>query len=366
MIGKEILRQMKPYQQGKQTKEIQEMYELDRVIKLASNENPYGYSKNVQQFLKEEMHALNIYPDGYSLELRNIISEKLQIDKDQLVFGSGSDELIQIICRTFLYPGVNTVMGNPTFTQYKHHSLIEGAEIREIPVKNGHHDLEGMFQAVDSNTKILWICSPDNPSGTVVDANQLKQFIENCPKECVIVIDEAYIEYMDEDERPNTLDWVNEFDQLILLRTFSKAYGLAALRIGYSITSKQIANQLNIVRGPFNTNAIAQEAATIAYKDQDFIKETVEKNNQVKKSFEQFLMEIKWEYYPSQTNFLLVKTPISGTKMFEYFIRHGFIVRPGELLGYPNTIRITIGKEKDMELLKEVIQEFRTSYEKEV
>lgn len=357
MIGKKILNQLSPYKPGKQTEEIKEEYNLSKVIKLASNENPYGYSKQVKEFLTSKIHELNIYPDGYAAELRGAIANKLQVEEEQLVFGSGSDEIIQIICRAFLYPGVNTIMTTPTFTQYKHHSLIEGAEIKEIPAKNGHHDLSAMLEAIDDQTKVIWICSPDNPTGTVITEDDFVQFMDTCPDDILVVLDEAYYEYIEKHSRINTLDYLTAYQNLILLRTFSKAYGLAGLRIGYAITSELIASKLNIVRGPFNTTSISQKAALIALQDEAFICQTVDNNRIMKQSFEQFLDGLGWFYYPSQTNFLLINTPISGLKAFDYLIKNGFIIRPGELLGYPNTIRVTIGTEQDMSALEQVLQQ---------
>lgn len=355
MIGKKVLNQLSPYQPGKQIEEIKATYNLDHVTKLASNENPYGYSQKVEKYIQTQNHELNIYPDGYTTHLRHAIAEKLNIKEKQLVFGNGSDEIIQIICRTFLYPGVNTVMATPTFTQYKHHSLIEGAHIKEIPTNNGFHDLQAMLEAIDEQTKVIWICSPDNPSGTMISEDDFTYFMNHCPSDVLVVLDEAYDEYVEREAYIHTLDYLKDYSNLILLRTFSKAYGLAGLRIGYGITHEKIATKIDIVRGPFNTTSLAQQAATIALKDTNFIQSTVDKNRRIKQSFERFLNDIDWTYYPSQTNFLLIDTPISGTDAFQYLIENGFIIRPGELLGYPNTIRVTIGTEHQMIELQEVL-----------
>lgn len=355
MIGKEVLKDLSPYQQGKQTEEIKEQYQLEKVVKLSSNENPYGFSERVKEVLKNQIEALHIYPDGYASELRAALANHLKVDERQLVFGSGSDELIQIICRAFLYPGTNTIVATPTFTQYKHHSLIEGARIIEVPTKNGYHQLPKMLAAINDTTKVVWICAPDNPTGTMINKDDLVQFLDECPNHVIVVLDEAYYEYIDHDHRVNGINLLTTYPNLVLLRTFSKAYGLAGLRIGYAITSEMVAEKLNVVRGPFNTTSLAQKAALMAVLDQHFIQDTVAKNEQVKQMFQQFLDEIGWDYYPSQTNFLLVKTPVSGMEVFDYLIKHGYIIRPGELLGYPKTIRVTIGTKSDMLSLKQVI-----------
>lgn len=358
MVGKKVLKQLAPYKQGMQINQVKEAYNLEKIVKLASNENPYGYSKQLKNTILDNIDELNIYPDGHAAQLRASLASRLSIKEEQLIFGNGSDEIVQIISRTFLYPGVNTVMATPTFPQYKHHALIDGANIKEIPTVDGYHDLKAMLQAIDEDTKVVWICSPDNPTGTLLPREDFYQFMDQCPQDVLVVLDEAYYEFIDESSRLNALASLATYKNLILLRTFSKAYGLAALRIGYGIMNEDIANQINIVRGPFNTSAIAQQAALVALDDQPFIQEVTEKNKTIKQSFETFLDKLGWHYYPSQTNFILVSTPVSGTEISQYLLENGFIIRPGELLGYPNTIRITIGTEEDMKQLQGLLKNY--------
>lgn len=366
MDGKAILNQLNPYKQGKQTEQVKEEYNLKKIVKLASNENPYGYSKKVQDTFLELAQELHIYPDGHATNLRKVLASKLNVQDNQLLFGNGSDEIVQIISRTFLYPGVNTVMATPTFPQYKHHALIEGATIKEVPTIDGYHDLEGMLEKIDSQTKVVWICAPDNPTGTLLSEESIVEFLEKCPNDVLVILDEAYYEYIDEQQRINSIDILSTYKNVIVLRTFSKAYGLANLRIGYGIMSEQLTAKLNIVRAPFNTTTIAQQAAIIALEDQVFIKEVVEKNRAVKQSFQQFLDKIGWHYYDSQTNFLLVETPISGSEVYQYLLENGFIIRPGELLGYSNTMRITIGEAEDMQELQDLLEKLQLQMTKEV
>lgn len=352
MHGKASLSKLLPYQQGKQVSEIKKQFNLTNIVKLSSNENPYGYSPELDKLTFDNF---NIYPDGHASLLRTVMAEKLSVDEDQLIFGAGSDEIVQLLCRAFLYPKTNTVMATGTFPQYKHHATIEDAEVREVQTKEGYHDLDGMLEAIDENTRIIWLCSPDNPTGTLHSKRKLKEFIQHCPEHVLVVLDEAYYEFIDEEKQLDSLSLIDKHDNLIVLRTFSKAYGLAGLRIGYGIMHPDIAAKLNVVRGPFNANASAQKAAIAAINDQEFIKEIVKDNTQVRRSFELFLNKLGWHYYHSQTNFILVSTPISGTEVFQYLLENGFIVRPGELLGYPNTVRITIGKEEDMNKLKKLL-----------
>lgn len=366
MYSKPTLKHLKPYAQGKQTDEIKTAYNLERVVKLSSNENPYGYSEKVKELFASYVPDFNVYPDGYATKLRQTITDKLQINESQIVFGSGADEMIQTICRAFLSPEVNTVMAKPTFTQYKQGAVIEGATVKEIPTQNGYHDLDKMLQAIDDETSVVWICSPDNPTGTYLERERLLAFLDQCPNNVLVVLDEAYYEFVSEANTYDTLSLLESYENLILLRTFSKAYGLAGLRIGYGLMHESIATKLNIVRGPFNTTTMAQDMATIAFQDEQFIADVISQNQYVKDNFQLFLDDIGWSYYDTETNFILVKTPISGTDVFEYLIQNGFIVRPGEMLGYPDTVRITIGLESEMEELKKCLYKLHVQINKEV
>src|SRR5690625_182868 len=358
MKGKAILKEMSPYQPGKSAEDIMLEYDVDKIVKLASNENPYGYSPTLKESLRDFSFDFEFYPDGYATNLHQKISEAFNISDEQIVFGSGSDEIIQIIARTFLQPGSHTVMATPTFPQYRHHSLIEGASITEVPVIEAEHNLDQMLAEINEQTKVVWLCTPNNPTGLSIAPKAFIDFMERCPKDILVVLDEAYYEFQDPAYDLNAIEKLEQYDNLITLRTFSKAYGLAGLRVGYAIGSTTIAKQLNIVRGPFNTSHIAQKAASIAFEDKQFIEDTFTKNRSVKEHFYQFLETINWKYYPTEANFILVKTPTSGEHLFNFLIKHGYIVRPGELLGYPKTVRITIGEKDDMATLHLLLQTY--------
>src|SRR5690625_2959259 len=360
MVGKTILNELSAYKQGMQISEVQRKYNLERIVKLASNENPYGYSKMLAEKLQRIGADYEFYPDGYAYDLRVKLADKLDVDESQLIFGSGSDEIITFICRAFLYPGTNTVMATPTFSQYRHHSLIEGAELREVPTKDGKHNLKKMAEKIDQDTKVVWLCSPDNPTGELILKEEFEVFMEKCPTNVLVVLDAAYFEYVALDLQYPLQNYLKKYTNLIILRTFSKIYGLAGLRVGYAITNSEIAEKLNVVRGPFNTTSFSQQVAAIALADDTFIEEMRERNNQVKSQFQKFLDTIQWDYYESHTNFLLVKTPIDADEVANYLLKHGFIVRSGNLLGYPKTVRVTIGKEEDMLELQSVLTKLQT------
>lgn len=355
MLGKKILKQLSPYKQGMQTHEVKEKYGLSKIIKLASNENPYGYSNAVKDHFIRQNNLLEIYPDGYASALRRKLSNKLNVKADNLVFGHGSEELITLITRAYLEQGDTTIMAESTFSLYKHHSLIEGANVLEVPTVKGHHDLDGMKAAITNDTKLIWICAPDNPTGTLLEFSEIKRFLDEVDERIVIVLDEAYYEYVEESKKYDSAKLIANHSNLIILRTFSKAYGLAALRLGYGIMDESLAKHMNIIRGAFNTTAISQELAAVALSDQDFIEKTYTKNLKVKEQLINFLEKEKIEYYPSEANFLLIKVNQSGLVISEKLLKQGFIIRPGELLGYPETIRVTVGEEEDMRLFMDAL-----------
>lgn len=356
MTGKEVLKDLSAYKQGMQIEEVKQKYKLEKIVKLSSNENPYGYSDKVKAAFAEMAFDFEIYPDGYGYDLRMAIAKKYAVNEEQLVIGAGSDEIIAFICRAYLYPGVNTVMATPTFSQYRQNALIEGADLKEIPTIDGRHDLDAMLDAIDEKTKVVWLCSPDNPTGDLIRQTEFDAFMEKCPDHVLVVLDEAYYEFVPSDLQINLQETLEKYKNVIVLRTLSKAYGLAGLRVGYGITTKEISEKLNIIRGPFNTTSLTQQVAIEALKDTSFIEETRVKNAQVLSDFQKFLDEINWEYYETYTNFILIKTPIDADEVAEHLLKNGFIVRSGTFLGYPGTIRITIGQAADMKDLETILK----------
>ncbi|WP_182199407.1 histidinol-phosphate transaminase [Paraliobacillus salinarum] len=365
MKAKEVLNQMKPYKPGKQIEDVKKEYGLNRIIKLASNENPFGFSDKVKQALPNLSTNLELYPDGYATELRERLAEIHSIDKDQLIFGCGSDEVVDIICRTYLEPGNNTIIAEPTFPQYKHNALIQGALVKEIPLQNGYHNLQAMLEAIDSDTKVVWLCTPNNPTGCLINDVSLHYFMKNCPENVLVVVDEAYYEYVTTSDAPESINLIKQYPNLIVLRTFSKAYGLAGLRIGYGVASESVANLLNITRGPFNTTRVAQQAALIALEDTEFLQNSVDTTNKNKQQFFSYLDDLGLKYYDSEANFVFVKLPTTGDALFEHLLKKGFIVRSGEALGHPKGVRITIGEQEDMNELRDLLAAYLSSLSKE-
>ncbi|WP_134698979.1 histidinol-phosphate transaminase [Ammoniphilus sp. YIM 78166] len=337
------------YQPGKPIDEVKRELGLEKIVKLASNENPFGCSPLVKPAVQSVLDELAIYPDGGSMALREEMASFLGVPGSQLVFGNGSDELVMLTSRAYLETGTNTVMATPTFPVYKTTATIEGAEVIEVPLKDGVHDLEAMLGSITEQTRVVWVCNPNNPSGTMNDQEQILAFLERVPSSVLVVLDEAYYEYVTDSSYPESISLLKTFPNVLILRTFSKIYGLAGLRIGYGIASEEIVDKINRVREPFNTSSIAQKAAIVALKDQEFVKSCREANevgrNQLYAGFE----EMGLSYYPSQGNFVLVDTGRNGNDVFQALLRKGYIVRSGVALGFPSSIRVTVGSQEQNE-----------------
>ncbi|MRX70990.1 histidinol-phosphate transaminase [Bacillus lacus] len=350
---KNQLLNLKPYQPGKPIEEVKKEYGLSKIVKLASNENPFGTSQKAREAVQRELTQLGIYPDGYSAVLRNALAAHLGRKGEEIILGNGSDEVVQIICRALLKPGTNTVMAVPTFPQYKHNAVIEGAEIKEVPLVDGKHDLDAMLKEMNSETKVVWVCSPNNPTGTHVSKLALEQFLSKVPNHVLVVLDEAYFEYAVAEDYPDTLSYLDTYSNVMVLRTFSKAYGLAALRIGYGVAGREFIASIEPAREPFNTNRVAQAAAAAALEDQDFIRYCKEENRKGLQQFYDFCDETGLSYYPSEGNFILIHFGRNADELFQALLEKGYIVRAGTALGFPESLRITIGtREQNADIIE--------------
>jgi histidinol-phosphate aminotransferase len=358
MRWKKQLLTLTPYQPGKSVEEVKRQYNLESIVKLASNENPFGCSKKVTAALKDLHSEMAIYPDGYATNLRTSLAANLKVKPEELIFGNGSDEMIQIISRALLGQDTNTVMASPTFPQYKHNAIIEGAEIREVPLINGEHDLDGMLAAIDNKTNIVWVCSPNNPTGTYITESKLVQFLDHVPSHVLVVLDEAYYEYVVADDYYQSVGLMRSYPNLIVLRTFSKCYGLASLRVGYGISNPSIIRALEPAREPFNLNAFAQIAAQTALEDQEFVQLMKQKNREGLRQFYDFCELNNLFYYPSQGNFILIDFNVDANQVFQFLLEKGFIIRSGKALGFPTSVRITVGSKDQNEGVLKAISVF--------
>ncbi|WP_078391161.1 histidinol-phosphate transaminase [Shouchella patagoniensis] len=344
MYTKKQIQGLPAYAPGKPIEDVKREYNLETVVKMASNENPYGASSAVAKAISAVAGETALYPDGYGTELRQALAAKHGVDEKQIILGNGSDEVIQFLCRAYLTSETNTVMATPSFSQYKLNATIEGTTIIEVPVKDdGSHDLDKMLREINENTRIVWVCNPNNPNGVAIDSDSFVAFLEKVPNDCLVVSDEAYFEYVEGEDFPDSVALMKQIPQLIVLRTFSKAYGLAGLRIGYGIAQETIVQAIDPVRPPFNNNVIGHTAALAALADEEFIKSCRERNGVEKARLRNFFEELGMFVYPSETNFLMIETGIPGNQLFQAFLEKGFILRSGEALGYPTGIRISIG-----------------------
>jgi histidinol-phosphate aminotransferase len=337
---------IQPYNPGIPLEKVQNMYGLNNVVKLASNENPYGCSQNVQKAIISELNKLSLYPDSRAEGLREKLSDFIGVNDDQLIFGNGTDQLIRMICRAYLGSRTNTVMTDLTFSQYKRNAMIEGAEVREVTHVNGRHDIKAIINAVDKDTTVVWICNPNNPTGEYVRERDLITLLDNLNKDILVVCVEAYYEYVDADDFPDTVSLMNHYPNLLITRTFSKAYGLASLRVGYGICHRNVVNNLEVVRETFNTSRLAQVAATAALEDQAFIKECSSRNRKEMEQFYSFCWRFGLSYFPSQANFIWIDLKRDTDDLANRLLSKGFIIRPGSQFGYRTTVRITVGSSK--------------------
>ncbi|TXC93280.1 histidinol-phosphate transaminase [Metabacillus litoralis] len=358
MQVKKQLLGLQPYQPGKPIEEVKKQFNLTKVVKLASNENPYGCSPKAKQAIMDELDQLAIYPDGYSASLRTRVAKHVNVNEEELIFGNGSDEVVQIICRALLNPEKNTVMATPTFPQYKHNAVIEGAEVREVPLVNGDHNLDEMIGKIDENTTVVWVCTPNNPTGTYVTSDNLLNFLTKVPKHVLVVVDEAYYEYVLAEDYPDTVSLLNEHSNLMILRTFSKAYGLASLRIGFGIANAELIRKIEPAREPFNTSRVAQAAAIASLDDPDFVADCREKNKKGLKQFYEFCENLNLDYYPSEGNFILIDFNRDSDEVFQALLEKGYIVRSGNALGFPTHLRITVGSEIQNNEIIEILKDF--------
>lgn len=345
MRFRKVLQEMAPYTPGKSVEEVQKEYGLETIVKLASNENPYGAPPAAKEALAEGLAGLEIYPDGYAGSLRAKIAKQIGVEENELLFGSGSDEIIVIIARALLGEGTNTICATPTFPQYKHHALIEGAEVKEIPLVDGEHDLEGFLEAIDGDTSVIWLCSPNNPTGTIIDNDNLIKFLDRVPDDILVVLDEAYYEYVVSEKYIDTTKLFKQYKNVIMLRTFSKAYGLAALRVGYAIGDESVITPLNTTRSPFNVTSLSLVVAEKALEEKDFIDKCRTLNREQLERFYAYAKENDLHIYPTEANFVLMEVPGNATEATENLLKQGYIVRSGDALGTPGYVRITVGTE---------------------
>lgn len=328
------------YVTGKPIEETAREFGLDpsAIIKMASNENPLGPSPLAKEAMREAIEGVHIYPDGAGYNLRKAIAERLDLDMQNVVLGNGSNEIIELLCHSFLNPKAELIAAEHAFVVYKLMATLFGAKYVEVPDPGFVHDLDAMAAAITPDTRLVFIANPNNPTGTMVDEEAIDRFMEKVPDHVVICFDEAYYEFLE--TPPNTLKYVREGRNVCVLRTCSKIHGLAGLRIGYGLTSPGVADVLQKARQPFNTNAVAQAAALAALGDDDHVRKTCEMNREGLDFFHKAFAERGLNFVPSVANFVLVEVG-DGDVVFDAMMRRGVIVRAMRSYKLPGWIRIT-------------------------
>jgi len=336
-----------PYSPGKPIEEVARELGLDpnSIIKLASNENPLGPSPLAVEAMREHLRDTRLYPETDGYPLRVALAERYGVDKEQVTIGRGSDEIMHFLSIAYLEAGDEVIMGDPPFSMYEISTKLMGATPVKVPLKDYAHDLPAMAGAVTERTKIIYLANPHNPTGAMNTGTEVDAFLAKAPERVLVVLDEAYCEYVTRVDYPDSLEYVKAGRNVILLRTFSKIYALAGLRIGYGICRRpEVLMSINQVREPFNTANLAQWAAIASLKDPDQVKRSRKVNEEGKAFLYAAFERMGLPYVPTQSNFILVDTKQECRGVFGRLLREGVIVRTGDIFGYPTMIRVTVGR----------------------
>lgn len=339
------VQKLSPYVPGKPVDELARELDIDpaRIIKLASNENPMGASPKALSAIGEALAELTRYPDGNGFDLKQRLSERYGVNPNQVTLGNGSNDILEIVARAYLAPGLNAVFSEHAFAIYPIVTQAVGAGARVAKAKEWGHDLPAMLAAIDSNTRVVFIANPNNPTGTWFGPGALADFLADVPKDVLVVLDEAYIEYAEGAELPDGLKFLAAYPNLLVSRTFSKAFGLASLRVGYALSSPVVADVLNRVRQPFNVNSLALVAACAALEDTEYVAQSRRLNEAGMQQMEDGLRKLGLSWIPSRANFIAVDLGREGASVYEGLLREGVIVRPIAGYGMPNHLRVSIG-----------------------
>ncbi len=347
------VQQLRPYIPGKHVEELERELGITGSIKLASNENPLGPSIKAVEAIHKYSHSVNFYPDGGGFKLSARLAQKFNVDRACVTLGNGSNDILELAARAFLTPETSAVFSEYSFAVYPIVVQAVGAKAnvaKAFPLDHAMmplgHDPESLLASVDENTRIIFIANPNNPTGTWLHPQVLKQLLIDLPDDVIVVLDMAYNEYMDESLQIDASEWLAEFPNLVITGTFSKIYALAGLRIGYSLSNPEIADLLNRVRQPFNTNLLAQEAALASLDDEEHIKSSVAINNQGKAYLQKSFDDLGLDYLPTMGNFIAVNLLRDGQVVYDALLQKGVIVRPVGNYNMPEFLRITIGTEE--------------------
>jgi histidinol-phosphate aminotransferase len=351
------IRAIAPYQPGKPISELERELGITGIVKLASNENPLGCSALATAAMHEAIKTIALYPDGNGFELKDALSRRYGVEHARIVLGNGSNDMLELAARAFLTVGDRAVYSDHAFAVYPLATKVVGATGVSVPAIDFGHDLKAMLKAaVELKAKLVFIANPNNPTGTFLSVVELLDFMRALPPQILVVLDEAYNEYLPEDKRYDSVAWLREFPNLIISRTFSKAYGLAGLRVGYAFADAQVIDMMNRVRQPFNVNSVAQAAAVAALQDTGFVRQTFALNLRGMEQITRGLVKLGLEYIPSYGNFVSFKIG-DGMKMYRRLLELGVIVRPIASYDMAEYLRVSIGLETENEKFLSALQQ---------
>jgi len=344
-IYQEHIQNVRPYQPGKPIKEVERELGLRHVIKLASNENPLGPSRRALRAMRRAIRDTHLYPDGSCFYLVKRLAQELGVSENQIFVGNGSNEVIEVLARGILSKGDQVISSEKSFLVYPILTQVCGAEFVSVPMKDYRYDLRGILDAITDKTKLIFIASPNNPTGTYIPGREVEDFLARVPSDVIVCFDEAYIDFVEAPDFPHMLFYVkSERPNIMIMRTFSKSYGLAGLRVGYAVGNAELISYLHKIRQPFNVNAVAQAAATAALDDRFFLWRTKQLVTSGRKYFYKQFRRLGLNFLPSQANFVLVDTGCDGEKVTRALLEKGIVVRPMTAYGLPTWIRVTVGR----------------------
>lgn len=366
---KSFIECIRPYEPGKPIEETRRELGLKKVVKLASNENPFGPSRRALEALKKRLTEVSLYPDGSGRSLRVAIARSLSLDPSQIVLGNGSNEMIELVVKGFVREGDNVVGSETSFLVYPLVTQSAGAGFREVPMRGLRYDLASMLKAIDKRTRLVFVANPNNPTGTYVTEREVTDFLSAVPDHVLVCFDEAYADFVDAEDFPKTLLYVKAGrPNCMVLRTFSKSYGLAGLRIGYGAAGTALIDYLHKIRQPFNVNVAAQIAAEAALEDKDFLSKSQALARKGRRYFLEAFESMGLRVTPSQANFVLVDMGFDAREVFARLLQRGFIVRPMGAYGLKSCVRVTVGLERDcrafVRVLKRVLRELEAEKER--
>jgi len=339
----DYIQNAKLYPPGIPLEEVKRKLGIDDIVKLNSNENSLGPSPEAVKAIYEAAAKVNLYPDNSAFYLRQKLSVKHDVLPGQIILGNGSNELVQFILMTFLLPGEEVITCSPTFLLYGIMGRVMGGNVKEVALNDFCFDLEAVLSEITANTKLVFISNPNNPTGTIVSADNFKNFMAKIPDDVIVVMDEAYFEYVTDKDCPDSIGYVRDNKNVIVLRTFSKAYGLAGLRVGYAFAPERLVDQMEKVREPFNANSLAQKAAVAALDDEEHIRKTTANNRTGLSYFYEQLRNLDLDFIPTQANFVAVKLGADAGRICDRLMKSGVLVRNMESFNMAEYIRVSIG-----------------------